>query len=178
MAAGSRPERRAARGAATPSGPLTVRLATVADVDTLVRLRIALLREHAGSPVYGRLRADVEPRARSLFARQLAGLDEACFLAERDGEAIGCIRIVESAGSVLLLPARYGYLSSAYVVPGERREGVLRLLTAHAVSWCQARGLVEVRLHADAANTGAAHAWDALGFEVVEHLRHKLLTVN
>ena len=166
---------RAAPGAAAPSTPVTVRLATPADLDALVRLRVALLREHAGSPVYGRLRADVDARARALFAHQLAGPNEACFLAVRGGEAIGCIRIVESAGSVLLLPARYGYLSSAYVIPGERRAGVLRLLAARAVSWCTARGLAEVRLHADAANTGAAKAWESLGFAVVEHLRRKVL---
>jgi ribosomal protein S18 acetylase RimI-like enzyme len=172
----SRRNRRAAAGPAAPPAPIVVRLATAADLDTLVRLRVALLREHAGSPMYGRLRTDIDARARALFAHQLAGPDEACFLAERGGRAIGCIRIVESAGSVLLLPARYGYLSSAYVVPDERRAGVLRLLTTHAISWCTARGLAEVRLHADAANAGAAGAWEALGFPIVEHLRHKVLT--
>ncbi len=163
------------RRLSTTAGAVTVRVAGAADVETLVQLRVALLREHADSPVYGRLRADVESRARVLFARQLEEPEQACLLAERNGAPVGCLRVSETRGSPLLLPTRYGYLASAYVRPDARGEGVLRLLVEHAIAWCRARGLVEVRLHADAANAGAAAAWEALGFPVVEHLRHRLL---
>lgn len=159
----------------TGAGAVTVRAAQSADLETLVRLRLALLHEHATSPIYGRLRGDVEARARLLFAQQLGESDEACLLAERDGRAVGCLRVSESRGSPLLLPSRYGYLASAYVVPEARGEGVLRVLVDHALAWCRSRGLVEVRLHADATNSVAAAAWEALGFSVVEQLRHRLL---
>ncbi|MBI3790160.1 MAG: GNAT family N-acetyltransferase [Gemmatimonadetes bacterium] len=160
----------------TDEGPVTVRAATPADVDALVVLRVALLREHPASPIYGRLRRDVEERARALFAQQLEADDEACLIAERGGAPIGCLRVSDTRGSPLLLPARYGYLASAYVVPEARRQGVLRMLVAHALAWCRARGLVEVRLHADATSDDAARAWEALGFTVAEHLRHRVLT--
>ena len=164
------------RAVTTARGAVTVRLAVPADIDELVRLRVALIREHAESPMYGRPRQDLEARARVLFTEQLAAGDQACFIADRDGTTIGCLRVRESRGSPLLLPARYGYLSSAYVVPESRRDGVLHILVEHALAWCRARGLVEVRLHVDAINEGAAAAWTSLGFPVAEHLRHRVLT--
>ena len=163
------------RRVATDLGPVTVRVAVTADLQELVAMRVALLREHAGSPIYGRLRRDVDARALLLFTEQLKAADESCLVAERVGQLIGCLRVVESRGSPLLLPARYGYLSSAYVRPEARHEGVLRLLVEHALAWCRSRGLVEVRLHADAGNAQAAAAWEALGFTVAEHLRHRIL---
>ena len=151
--------------------PLDVRQATLDDLETVVDLRLALLREHRTNPIYGRLRADAPARARRLFAAQLASADEVVFLALRGGEAIGILRCVHSGGSPLLHPASYGYVSSVFVVPTARRAGVLRALMRAAVAWCRERGLGEIRLHSAAGHTLSNAAWDALGFEVVEHLR-------
>ena len=143
----------------------------MSDLNEVVRLRIALLREHAGNPVYGRLRDDAAERALEVFGAQLRLEDQATFLAERGAAAIGIIRCADTAGSPLLHPARYGYISSVYVVPEERRHGVLRALFATAEQWCIDRGLTELRLHNAPENPLSSSAWTALGFEVVEHLR-------
>ncbi len=149
----------------------TVRAATIDDLETVVALRIALLRTHSHNAVYGRMRTDAIARARPLFADQLRSTHEVTLLAERDGDASGILRCIESAGSPLLLPARYAYVSSVYVVPDERRGGILRLLLDHAVRWSRERGLDEIRLHSASDNPLSNSTWDALGFEVVEHLR-------
>lgn len=148
-----------------------IREATLADLSTVVELRLALLRENAEHPVYGRLRPDVTERALQLFARQLESDSETVFLAERGKEVVGILRCVESVGSPLLLPTRYCYVSSAYVRPAARRSGVLRHLMKRAVAWCRERGLAEMRLHNIPSSEDASAAWDALGFEVVEHVR-------
>jgi ribosomal protein S18 acetylase RimI-like enzyme len=109
----------------TERGRVTVRRATAADIDTVVALRLALLREYHEHPVYGRLRPDAETRARPMFAAQLDSSTEAMYLAEENGAAIGLIRCVESAASPLLIPDRYCYISSVYVRPEHRRRGVL-----------------------------------------------------
>jgi GNAT superfamily N-acetyltransferase len=150
---------------------ITVRRAGTADLDTVVKLRVALLREYASHPIYGRLRPDAERHARPLFAAQLASPLEAIFLAECAGEAVGILRCVETQASPLLLPERYAYVSSVYVVPAARRRGVLRALQAAAERWCRGRGLAEMRLHNVGTNDSARGAWDALGFEVVEQVR-------
>lgn len=149
---------------------ITVRAATAADLETVVALRIALLREARDHPVYGRLRRDAPHRARRLFRLQLESPREVTFLAEREREAVGILRCIESEGSPLLDPPCYAYVSSVYVVPGARRSGVLRLLLQYAAAWCTQRGLDEMRLHS-ASGSEANAAWEALGFRVVEQLR-------
>jgi GNAT superfamily N-acetyltransferase len=156
---------------AIPPVPVRVREATSRDLDAIVALRLALLREHPGHPIYGRLRTDVGERARGLFATQLRSTMEVIFLAELAGDVVGVLRCVESIGSPLLEPARYAYVSSAYVRPDVRRRGVLRALLRGAERWARARGLDQMRLHNVAGSAAAEGAWSALGFAVVEQVR-------
>jgi GNAT superfamily N-acetyltransferase len=155
---------------------LVIRQASRDDLPTIVGLRLSLLKEHASHPIYGRLRADAPQRARELFAAQLESAGEVMFLAERGGQVVGILRCVESTGSPLLHPARYGYVSSVFVTPAARRAGVLRALLERAVRWCEDRGLDEMRLHSVAGDVVSEAAWDALGFEVVEYVRLKRLS--
>lgn len=157
--------------AARPAPPATVRRATPADLEVVLAMRLALLREHAGNAVYGRLRADAPERARRLFAEQLASPHDATWLAvDAAGTALGILRCMEGRGSPLLDPARHGYVASVYVVPAARRTGLLRALLAAAEAWTRERGLDELRLHAAADNATATAAWQAMGFAVAEHL--------
>lgn len=169
MTAGRLAER-ASPAANTVAAP-RVRPATSRDLDAVVALRIALLREHPDHPIYGRLRPEIDRRARELFAAQLRTRTETIFLAELAGEVVGVIRCVESIGSPLLDPARYGYVSSAYVRPDARRRGVLRALMAEVERWCRARGLDQMRLHNVDGSETAERAWSALGFAIVEQVR-------
>jgi ribosomal protein S18 acetylase RimI-like enzyme len=148
-----------------------VREATLRDLDAVVALRVALLREHPHHPIYGRLRGDVDERARALFATQLRSTMEVIFLGQVAGEVVGVLRCVESIGSPLLEPTRYAYVSSAYVRPDARRRGVLRALLRAAERWARARGLDQMRLHNVAGSELAEAAWAALGFCVVEQVR-------
>jgi GNAT superfamily N-acetyltransferase len=155
---------------------VTVRRATSADLETVVDLRLSLLREYREHPVYGRIRSDAENVAHDVFARQLASNSETSFVAECDGKPVGLMRCVEMVSSPLLVPDRYCYVSSVYVRPEFRRRGVLRSLFAKARDWCAERGLTEMRLHSVDDHSGAAAAWDALGFDVVEQVRVRRLT--
>jgi GNAT superfamily N-acetyltransferase len=158
------------RGAA-----VRVRQASPGDLAVVIDLRLALLREYADHPVYGRLREDAPVRARPLYRAQLSSRDQAIFLAEDDAQALGIIRCVDSAGSPLLDPARYCYISSAYVSPPHRQRGVLRLLLRAVERWAEQRGLAELRLHDIPASSSADGAWSALGFTIVEQLRVRAL---
>ena len=154
-----------------PPPGLSIRPATRDDLGTVVALRLALLDEHRANPVYRRLRPDAPARARRLFAAQLESPHETTFLAEHDGRTVGILRCVSSQGSPLLEPAGYCYVSSVYVIPEARRQGVLGALLDRAVGWCRERGFAEIRLHSVAGHEGSNAAWDAMGFEVVELLR-------
>ena len=154
---------------------VTVRRATPADLDAVVRLRLALLREYPDHPIYGRMHPDAESLARPIFAAQLSSGNEVMFLAERDGVAIGMLRAVEAAAPPFLVPERYCYVSSVFVVPSARQQGVLRVLMERAIEWCRERGLDEMRLHSVGTQPTASAAWDALEFEVVEQVRVRRL---
>jgi ribosomal protein S18 acetylase RimI-like enzyme len=155
---------------ATPTR-VVVRHATSADLESVIALRMALLREYRDHPVYGRLRADAETRARPAFAAQLASASEAIILAEIGREAVGLLRCVDVIGAPMLDPERYCYVSSVYVQPAFRRRGILRHLLEAAEAWCRQRGLTEMRLHNVDTREAAVATWDALGFAVVEQVR-------
>jgi aminoglycoside 6'-N-acetyltransferase I len=157
--------------AVSRAGRVRVREATARDLDAVIALRLALLREHRDHPIYGRLRDDVDAQARALFATQLRSITEVIFLGELDGEVVGVLRCVESVGSPLLDPARYAYVSSTYVRPDARRRGMLRALLGAAERWSRARGLDQMRLHNVAGSVVAEAAWSALGFAIVEQVR-------
>lgn len=150
---------------------VSVRVATPDDLDTVVELRVALVREHSDNPLYAQLRPDASTRARRHFAAQLRSPDEVVLLAEHQGRAVGILRCVQTAGVPLVFPSLHGYISSVYVVPAARRHGVLRALFVSALEWCHSRGLTEIRLHNTVENAAANAAWEALGFRVAEHLR-------
>lgn len=174
MTAGRLAER--ASAAAPIAVPPRVRPAAPRDLDAVVALRLALLREHPDHPIYGRLRPEADRRARELFAAQLRSRLETIFLAEVADDVVGIIRCVESLGSPLLEPARYAYVSSAYVRPDARRRGVLRALMTEVERWCRARGLDQMRLHNVDGSEAAEGAWDALGFAIVEQVRLRAVT--
>lgn len=148
-----------------------VRRASIRDLDDVIALRLALLREHPDHPIYGRLRKDADVRARELFATQLRSPTETIFLADVGGETAGVMRCVEAFGSPLLEPSRYAYISSVYVKPELRRRGVLRALIAAADRWSRERELGQMRLHNVNGSEMAEGAWAALGFAVVEQVR-------
>jgi GNAT superfamily N-acetyltransferase len=151
-----------------------VRRASVADLPTVVELRLALLRENGDHPVYGQLRADARDRAYEVFGAQLRSPHEVMFLAESEGEVVGILRCVDTLNSPLLQPERYCYVSSVYVRPRRRRIGVLKALLGYAEGWCAERGLTEIRLH-NVPGGSASAAWTAEGFVVMEEVRRKVL---
>lgn len=152
-----------------------VRPARIDDLPDIVDLRLALLREYGNDPLYMRLRDDARARAHDLYFTQLASPDETMFLAERATCVVGILRCVDAPGSPLLLPERYGYVSSVYVIPSERRRGVLRALLGAAEEWCRARGIDEMRLHNASSSPLAADVWSAFGFEIVEQVRRRTI---
>lgn len=152
---------------------LSVREASLGDLDAVVELRLSLLREYGDHPLYSRLHPDAHRRAFELYRTQLASANETMFVAELEGSIVGVIRCVDTPSSPLLMPERYCYVSSAYVKPHTRRRGVLTALVDAAERWCDARGISEMRLHNASGVRMAEDTWNALGFEVVEQVRRR-----
>lgn len=154
---------------------ISVRPASLADLDVIVRFRLGLLREHRGHPIYGRLRADAEARARRTTPFHLASGREITYVALEGRTPVGMLRCIEAKGSPLLVPRRFAYIASVYVERTHRRRGILTRLIDAASTWARARGLTEIRLHSTPENGAANAAWDRFGFEPVEYLRRREL---
>jgi len=155
---------------------LLVREATSADVDVVTALRLQLLAEEARSPLFHRPRVDVEQVARGMFLEQVASGSEVTLLAECGRHVVGLLRCTVSRGTRLVRPSRYGFLTSAYVHPDYRRQGVLRAMLEHAEAWCTSRGLSEVRLHCTIENVEGNATWEALGYATAEVVRRRVLS--
>ena len=93
------------------------------------------------------------------------------FVATKGQRVVGVLRCIDQRGHRLLRPARFALISTVYVEPAVRRQGVLRSLMEAAVGWSRERGLTEMRLQNAIDNPLALAAWDALGFRVVEQIR-------
>ncbi len=164
-----------AGGGASPG--VRVREATTDDLDAVVELRLALLRDE-GSAHSARLRPDAPERARALFAAELASDRGVTLLALARGRAVGVMRCAASQRADHLAPGRYAYLSWAWVRPEYRRRGVLRALVSAAERWSREHGLPEMRLRVSIDNVTGDAAWSALGFAPVELVRRRRITAG
>ncbi|MGQ0640402.1 MAG: GNAT family N-acetyltransferase [Gemmatimonadaceae bacterium] len=150
---------------------IVVRRARTGDLDAVVALRRALIDASRKNPAYRRLRRDYATAARPMFAAQLADARCLTLLAVSDDQAIGLLRCSISAANALHMPPRHAYVVSVYVVPKQRRKGVLTALLRAADTWCREHDVDEMRLHVGVQNRAGNAAWEALGFEPAEILR-------
>ena len=161
--------------AAPSRARVRIRPAQLADAERIAELRLALLGEHKTNAIYSRVRADARSRAVDLTKEQLASDHQAAFVATEGERIIAVLRCIDQRGHRLLRPARYAMISTVYVEPGARRQGVLRSLVDAAIAWSRERGLTEMRLQNAIDNPLSIAAWDALGFRVVEQIRLRTL---
>ena len=97
-----------------------MRPARLDDLDQIVALRLALLREYREHPLYirsARRRARSRARRSVLHAADRARRDHFA-RRTRSGSVVGTLALRRRTGSPLLLPERYCYVSSVYVAPG------------------------------------------------------------
>jgi GNAT superfamily N-acetyltransferase len=150
-----------------------VREATSEDLDAIVAMRLALLREESRSAPFTDPHADAAARVRRITAAQLLDADQVFLLAVAGVEPAGALRCTITSGSPLSRDTARGFLSAAYVLPPFRRRGVLRKLVDAAQAWCTHRGAHDLRLHCTRENLEGNAAWEALGFEIVEVVRRR-----
>ncbi len=153
--------------AGTPREGLRIRRAGPADIETVVRLGIEVIRFDAHF-------ADVIDRPgtaaalRREAAALLAGPECWTWLAERDGNAIGMVAAQrpEHAGwiapMVRLAPA--AYLMFGFVLPTERADGIGSALAARLHRDIEAAGVAVTLLHYEQTNPLSVPFWSRQGY--------------
>lgn len=162
-------------GRPTPGG-VEVRMATVADLDTVDRLVDLEPAHHARGPMFQPYRrAETVAAVRAQLADRLGREDFAFFLARREGRDVGVISIGPGLGSPLYVPDGAAYIASTAVVVQARGQGVGVALVAAALRWARDHGHRAASLHYATANATSAAFWTGLGFTpVMAHLWRRL----
>jgi GNAT superfamily N-acetyltransferase len=145
---------------------VTVRRATVADIDGLVASITGLFAEDS---VRDRLRNPGWPRGHAADdeTENIANPDMLVLLAERDGSVIGHLTGGFYAASAMWTAPR-AYLISMHVMAAWRGQDVGAQLVECFRSWAKEKGAVQLRVTAYAANTGAIRFYQRLGFAPLE----------
>jgi GNAT superfamily N-acetyltransferase len=140
------------------------------DLPGIVALRVALLREEAPNPFFASPHPDAEQRATRLTRGELSATGEAFLVAVRGETIVGMLRCRMVRRTPLVAESKQAVVTTVYVIPSQRRTGVLRTLLAAADRWCRRRGINEMRLQCALTNSVGRKAWESLGFAPAELL--------
>ena len=147
--------------------PLTIRQAELADVRTLVALRIALFRD-LGDPACESVIALVSTAISTYLERKLLTSTYVAWLAELEGTVVATASmiILEKMPSLHNPTGLEGYLMNVYTLPAFRRQGAAETLVQAAIGFACARGIGRISLHA---STQGGPLYEHLGFEHIGH---------
>ena len=100
------------------------------------------------------------------FIEHLDPKRERCWIAERDGENIGCVFAVRQSASV-------AKLRLLLVEPRSRGLGIGKALVDQCVTFSRAAGYKKLRLWTTSVLRAARHLYEAAGFELVAEESHR-----
>lgn len=146
--------------------PVTVRPATLADVEFLVECNAAMALETE----HKTLDRDTLTRGtRAVFDDPRRGF---YLVAECDGIQAGCLLVTYEWSDWRC--GEWWWLQSVYVVPVQRRHGVFRMLFADVERRARAAGAIGLRLYVERDNARAQRTYISLGMaeEPYRMLRH------
>jgi GNAT superfamily N-acetyltransferase len=147
-----------ARAGEAQQQELTIRRATVADVDVVAELGEGLQRHLADSPVY---LPYLHREAAADHAAWLAQADNRQWLAFRGGQPVAELRCEPANYTALAMAADPGtvFITSAYTVPAERNTGVAGALLGTLLAEVRAAGYVRCATDFESANLPGARFW-------------------
>jgi GNAT superfamily N-acetyltransferase len=126
----------------------TIRRAGIEDLEQVVALRMALLREM--QPEAPASDAEVEELTRQYVAEKLPAGEFLVWFAEEDGRVVGTSGLVFSHRPPTLTCASelHAYVLNMYTLPGWRGRGVATVLLQHMIEYVRTTPARRIALHA------------------------------
>lgn len=152
---------------------LSIRLATVADIDAIAPLYRILFREMAAlQPSLWR----PAEMSRSFLVELIEGSRSDVLLAQWQGEVIGfaVLQDRDTPGFTCIIPGRYLYLMDMVVAPEHRGKGAGSALLAAAEDWGKAHGAQWIELNVLAENENAKRLYERTGLSFAQHTMRKM----
>ena len=137
--------------------PITIRLATVADIPFLVESNAAMALETEHKTL------DRETLARGTQAVFDDPRRGSYLIAERDGAVAGCLLITYEWSD--WRNGDWWWFQSVYVTPAARRSGIFRVLYAEVERRAREAGAVGLRLYVERDNARAQQTYASLGMD-------------
>ncbi|GAA1601194.1 hypothetical protein GCM10009789_64310 [Kribbella sancticallisti] len=163
---------------AMPDG-LIVRRAERGDIAVLAELDLVLPRHQALAPVFSAGEVPTLEEALADWEESIDDRDYATFVAERNGQvigcSIGCSIEKSSAHSRLAQPDNAGFLAYAAVLPEARGNGAGRALGDSVLNWAADIGYESVVTDWRVTNLLSSRAWPRLGFVQTFHRMHRMI---
>ena len=153
-----------AKGADAGAGRVTVRRHRIGDIGWAIERHGRLYADEYG------WNAEFEALVASLFARFATQHDpasERCWIAERDGERVGCVFVVRNEED-----PRAAQLRCLLVDPQARGLGIGRRLVDACIRFATSAGYDRILLWTNDVLVSARRIYEAAGFALVEEERH------
>ncbi len=128
------------------------------DLNAVLRLSDALNAHMSAAPVF---LPPPDPGRHTLIEQQLGDARYAHWLARRDGEAVGWLRIGPASDDACTIIRDPGTASitGAYVLPAVRGQGAMTALLDRALAWARAEGYTRCAVDFEPMNPPARRFW-------------------
>lgn len=148
---------------------VAIRSAGLADLDAIVALWMAMMREHESFDPRVQL-ADTADDAYRQYARHyIARGGAAVFVAEHQREVVGFSLAYRARNLPMFRPVYFGYLSDLVVREPWRGRGLGTALLEATKRWFRQRGIAHIQLQVYSRNTSGLAFWHKTGLSDFVH---------